>query len=93
MGFEVSPVSYFYVCNADRNAPAFHSKMIFEETLVPYEWKSKWIEDSVLEMIDLLNSEELPDSNPSCENCAYALQRSNVRRNTRKMGVFGRSHT
>mgnify|MGYP003973923773 FL=1 len=76
MGFEVSPVSYFYVCNADRSAPAFGSNMVFEETLVPYEWDSSWIEDKVLEMIDLLNSEKLPEDNPSCENCAYAQQRS-----------------
>jgi len=78
MGFEVSPISYFYVWNADRSAPAFDSKMIFEETLVPYKWNSSWIEDKVLEMINLLNSEKLPENNPSCENCAYALQRSNI---------------
>jgi hypothetical protein len=78
MGFEVSPISYFYVCNADRSAPAFDSKMIFEETLVPYEWDSSWIEDKVLEMIDLLNSKKLPEDNPSCENCAYAQQRNIV---------------
>jgi hypothetical protein len=75
MGFKVSPKSYFYVCNADRGAPSFNSKMDFEETLVPYEWDSSWIEEKVFEMIKLLNSEELPESNPSCENCAYAHQR------------------
>jgi hypothetical protein len=80
MGFEVSPLSYFYVCNADRNAPAFDSEMIFEETLVPYEWNSSWIEEKVLEMINLLNSVKLPENNPSCENCAYALQRSKMER-------------
>jgi hypothetical protein len=88
MGFEISPTSYFYVCNADRHAPAFHSKMTFEETLVPYKWNSKWIEDRVWDMIDLLNSEELPNNNPSCENCAYALQRRNVKRISGEMGVF-----
>ena len=80
MGFEVSPISYFYVCNADRNALAFDSKMVFEETLVPYAWDSSWIEDKVLEMIDLLNSKKLPEHNPSCENCAYAQQRNIVER-------------
>jgi hypothetical protein len=76
MEFNVSPLSYFYVCNADRNAPSFDSKMDFEETLVPYEWDSSWIEEKVLEMIQVLNSHEMPESNPSCENCAYALQRT-----------------
>ena len=76
MGFEVSPTSYFYVCNADRNAESFDSKMDFYETLVPYEWDASWIEGKVIEMITLLNSEELPERNNSCENCAYAHQRS-----------------
>jgi hypothetical protein len=76
MEFNVSPLSYFYVCNADRNAPSFDSKMDFEETLVPYEWDSSWIEEKVIEMIQVLNSHEMPKSNPSCENCAYVLQRT-----------------
>ena len=75
MGFKVSPKSYFYVCNAYRGAPSFDSKMDFEETLVPYEWDSSWIEEKVFEMIKLLNSDELPKSNLFCENCAYAGQR------------------
>ena len=78
MGFEVAPISYFYVCNADRNAPSFDSKMVFEETLVPYKWNSSWIEAKVYEMIGLLNSDKVPENNPSCENCAYALQRKNM---------------
>jgi len=77
MGFEVFPTSYFYVCNADRSADSFDSKMKFYETLVPYELDTGWIEEKVIEMISLLNSEELPEINDSCENCAYAHQRSN----------------
>jgi len=50
--------------------------MVFEETLVPYKWNSDWIEGQVLEMISLLNSQKIPKSNSSCENCAYAHQRT-----------------
>ena len=74
MELQVSPTAYFYVCNANRNADSFDSKMDFEETLVPYQWDSSWIEEKVTEMIALLNSEELPEINSSCENCAYAHQ-------------------
>ena len=35
--FAVSPISYFYVCNADQNASSFNSKLNFQETLVPYD--------------------------------------------------------
>ena len=78
MGFEVSPVSYFYVCNADRSTTRFDSKIVFMETLVPYKWDSTWIENKVWEMIKLLNSEIIPEGNNSCENCAYSLQRTNL---------------
>lgn len=49
---------------------------VFKETLVPYEWDSSWMPAKVTEMIDLLNAVELPEGNPSCENCAYAHQRT-----------------
>ena len=78
MGFDVSPRVYFYVCNADRSAPGFAGQMTFEETLVPYEWRSDWIEERVRKMIDVLNSTKLPDPTPSCENCAYAHQRAEI---------------
>ncbi len=78
MGFDVSPRGYFYVCNADRSAPGFAGQMTFDETLVPYEWASDWIEDKVQEMIEVLNSTELPEPTPSCENCAYAHQRAAI---------------
>ena len=76
MNFDVSPVSYFYVCNADRNALSFSSKLNFQETLVPYEWDSSWVEDKVIKMIGVLNSTELPERNLSSENSAYARQRT-----------------
>jgi hypothetical protein len=78
MGFDVSPTSYFYVCNADRGAPDFGGRMLFEETLVPYVWDSNWIGPKLVEMIDALNNEDLPDSNPACENCAYARYRASL---------------
>jgi hypothetical protein len=76
MGFNVSPTGYFYVCNADRNAYGFFGKMIFEETLVSYEWDSIWIEKKLFEMLEVLNSDVIPDHNRSCENCAYSHQRA-----------------
>ena len=78
MGYPVSPVGYFYVCNADRRSDVFDGTLSFSETLVPYEWNCEWIEDKVWEMITVLNSHELPDSNLSCENCAYACQRTSI---------------
>ena len=76
MGFKISETSYFYVCNADRNAEAFSGRMMFEETLVPYIWDASWVGEKLVEMLNVLNSTELPEENPACENCAYANQRT-----------------
>ena len=78
MGFYVSHTGYFYVCNGDRNAPEFNGRIAFEETLVPYKWNVDWIDGKLSEMLQVLNSTELPEVNPSCENCAYACQRANI---------------
>ena len=76
MGFDVCKTSYFLVCNADRNAEAFSGELRFSETLVPYKWDTSWIDGELGKMVAVLNSKQLPDSNPSCENCAYAKQRN-----------------
>ena len=72
MGFEVSEASYFLVCNANRNAEIW----LFDfQSLIPYHWDSDWIPSKIQEMINLLNSERIPEGHTSCKNCAYARQR------------------
>ena len=77
MGFVVSSISYFLVCNANRNANQFAGKLDFEEVLIPYNWNSMWIPGKIKQMIEDLNSAEVPEAHFSCKNCAYARQRSN----------------
>ncbi len=75
-GFKPSPISYFFVVNADRTAEGFNEQMKFSETLIPYKNDYSWIPDKVREMIAIMNSRDIPDSHISCENCAYARERS-----------------
>jgi hypothetical protein len=49
--------------------------MHFDEVLIHYEVKTDYIDDHVQLMIDAMNRNKLPDSNESCENCAYARMR------------------
>ena len=78
MNFDVSDTFYFLVCNANRKADGFFGKLDFEEVLVPYKWNTEWIPRKVSEMINCMNSEEIPESNVACKNCAYAKQRGIV---------------
>ena len=75
-GFKTSAISYFLVVNADRTADGFNEQMKFSETLIPYKNDVSWIPDKVREMIKTMNSNTVPDSHESCENCAYAKART-----------------
>ena len=79
MGHDVSETFYFLVCNANRKADGFFGKLDFEEVMVPYKWNAQWIPEKVSEMIECMNSEEIPESNVACKNCAYARQREAIK--------------
>jgi hypothetical protein len=76
MGYKTSPTSYFLVVNADKTVNGFHGNMKFSETLIPYKHNTLWIPEKVRSMIELMNKEKLPERHESCENCAYAKERS-----------------
>lgn len=75
MGYKISPTSYFLVVNADKSLDGFYGNMKFSETIIPYKNNISWLPEKIEEMIRLMNSEKLPESNESCENCAYARER------------------
>jgi hypothetical protein len=76
MGYKVSSDAYFYICNAKEVDEGFHGKMLFDEVLIYYKIRTDYLETEIQKMIDTMNSENIPDSHDSCENCAYARQRS-----------------
>ena len=71
MNFKVSDISYFYVCNGDRNYRKFDEKLNFTTTLVPYKTNTSWIDNKIIEMKETLDSEIVPEINKSCEKCMY----------------------
>ena len=78
MGFKLDATSYFLVCNAKRDDEGFEKSLNFDEYLVPYLWNVDWIESKLEEMIKVMNSYEIPQSNLSCKNCAYADQYAKI---------------
>ena len=78
MGFCIQPTSYFLVCNAKRDEDEFNKTMRFDEYLVPYQWRTDWIESQLDAMVKVMNQNKIPASNKSCKNCAYADQYSKI---------------
>ena len=71
MNFKVSDLSYFYVCNGEKTNDKFDNKIDFNTTLIPYRVNTSWIENKIIEMKEVLNFNEPPKVNTSCEKCAY----------------------
>lgn len=70
-GFKVSNTGYFVYANASKEEKAFDGKLIFDVTLIPYEGDDSWVEKTLREIKDTLESEEIPDSHPECDYCRY----------------------
>ena len=62
--------------NNKLNQQEFDNKLLFEPTLIHTKIKTDYLEDEIQNMINTMNSTKIPDSNKSCNNCAYARQRS-----------------
>lgn len=72
----ISDDAYLLVVNARGVEEKFDNKLLFESTLIHTKVKDEYLENEIEEMIDVFNSDKIPESNKLCKNCAYARQRS-----------------
>ena len=71
MNFNVSDISYFYVCNGEKTNNKFENKIDFKTTLIPYLVDTSWIDGKLVEMKEVLNLDSPPGIEKTCEKCAY----------------------
>ena len=71
MNFNVSDMSYFYVCNGEKTNGKFANKIDFKTTLVPYKVNTSWIDNKLSELKEVLNLDVPPNIVSTCEKCAY----------------------
>ncbi len=71
MGFAVSPTGYFLFANASKNRPGFHGKLEFENSILEYTGDTSWIEPTVVEIKQCLESANIPEAGKDCQHCAY----------------------
>ena len=70
-GFETEETAYLVYANASKNEDGFEDKLVFETTLVPVETSIDWIEDTLNEIKECLDQEDLPMTGERCEYCPY----------------------
>ena len=70
--FPVHKIGYWLISNAaDENQKVFNNNVSFKTTLLPYELKTDYIEDTLVELEKCLNNKEIPISGDDCDNCRW----------------------
>ena len=69
--YKVSDTGYFVYCNGIADAEAFDQKLEFRVSLIPYQGNDDWIEKTILDIYQCLNSDEIPEAGLDCDYCSY----------------------
>ena len=69
--FSVSNTGYFVYANGNANLEEFDKKLEFALTLIPYDGNDSWIDETILQIFDCLNSNKYPRHSDSCDFCSY----------------------
>lgn len=70
-GFKVSNSGYFVYCNGDKSKKKFSNRISFKVSILEYIGNDEWVEDTVLEIKKLLDSNKLPETNNECKMCLF----------------------
>lgn len=70
-GFKVSNTGYFVYCNGDTDKEAFDAKLEFDIKLIPHEGDDSWVEHTLIQARECLDSDNLPSANFECDYCTY----------------------
>ncbi len=70
-GFKVNETGYFVYCNGLTVSDRFDSNLTFSIKVIPYSGTDTWIEATIRNLHECLNSDKLPDSAEGCEYCNY----------------------
>lgn len=70
-GYQVSPIGYFVYANGIRDVPEFNDTLHFRTKLIPYKGDASWVDDTLHQIREVLDSDMIPFSNTRCEYCEY----------------------
>ena len=70
-GFKVSKTGIFVYCNGNTDKEAFDGKLEFDIKLIPYEGDDSWVERTILDAIECLKSDKIPQCGEDCDFCKY----------------------
>lgn len=74
--FAVSDTAYFVYVNGKSDAEAFDAKLEFDVVLIPYKGNSRWVDQALMDLKDMLMSDSIPKVGKAfnggpCDYCVY----------------------
>lgn len=77
-GLKVSDTGYFIYCNGRTDLDKFDGKLEFDLTLIAYEGRDGWVENTIKDIHTCLSNGQIPPPNDNCDFCAYRLAADEV---------------
>ena len=77
-GFKVSDTGYFVYCNGIRAKERFDEKLDFEIYLLDYTGNDYWIENTLKDLVETLNKDDIPNYSETCKYCDYQKKSRNL---------------
>ncbi len=74
-GFSVANEAYLVYFNGKKNEKFFNNKLEFDAFVIRLNCSTSWVENKVIETVNLLKSNKFPKPSPNCEYCNYLKKR------------------
>lgn len=81
-GLKVSDTGYFVYCTGRANQETFDKKIEFDVVVIPYTGDDSWVEKTILQIKDCLESEKIPAAGKDCEYCMWFNARADLESGT-----------
>ena len=74
-GFNVSNTGYLLYYNGLKNQPMFNQELKFEKHLISLECDDSWVEEKIIEAVNTLRGDIMPNGSKNCDTCQYLKKR------------------
>ena len=74
-GFKVAKEAYIFYFNGKKNEKFFKNKLEFDPHIIKLECSTDWVDNKIIETVQLLRSASFPKPSSNCEYCNYLKKR------------------
>jgi len=76
--FKVSKDGYFVYCNGIKDKDAFNEVLEFDVKILHYQGDDSWVEPTLNQIKNLIESDKIPKSSDECDTCSYVDTRKEI---------------